>query len=167
MVSQAKRPERDALTSIYYHIISCVLKISPEIILIQMVTNFWLLPTLLSSLPTLLHHLPTLLHPSLFISSLFQIAWLYIWAFSNRRLFFRRNQWGHVLLAPPGYSSQRWWQDFSGCYPLTLRIQRWWTAWKEFLWSCCEQAPFDKKSGWNRPSTQNRFEFETYRSTLD
>jgi hypothetical protein len=55
MVFQAKRPERDALTSIYYHIISCVLKNSPEIILIQMVTNFWLLPTLLHLLPTLLH----------------------------------------------------------------------------------------------------------------
>jgi hypothetical protein len=66
MVPQAKRLERDALTSIYYHIISCVLKISPEIILIQMVTKFWLLPTLLSFLPTLLHLLPTLLHPPAF-----------------------------------------------------------------------------------------------------
>ena len=55
MVFQAKRPERDALTPIYYHIISCVLKISPEIILIQVVTKFSLLPTLLSFLPTLLH----------------------------------------------------------------------------------------------------------------
>jgi hypothetical protein len=66
MVSQAKRPERDALTSIYYHIISCVLKISLEIILIQMVTKFWLLPTLLHPLPTLPHPLPTLLHPPAF-----------------------------------------------------------------------------------------------------
>ena len=53
MVSQAKRPERDALTTIYYHILSCVLKNLTDIILIQMVIKK-------SSLPTLLHPLPTL-----------------------------------------------------------------------------------------------------------
>ena len=37
MVSPAKRPESEALTTIYYYILSCVLKNLTDIILIQMV----------------------------------------------------------------------------------------------------------------------------------
>jgi hypothetical protein len=60
MVSQAKRPDRDALTTIYYHILSCVLKNLTDIILIQMVIKKSSLPTLPHPLPTLPHPLPTL-----------------------------------------------------------------------------------------------------------
>jgi hypothetical protein len=66
MVPQAKRPDRDALTPIYYHILSCVLKNLKDIILIQMVIKKSSLPTLLHPLPTLPHPLPTLPCPPTF-----------------------------------------------------------------------------------------------------
>jgi hypothetical protein len=75
MVSRAKRPDRDALTTIYYHILSCVLKNLADIILIQMVIK-------ICSLPTLLHPLPTLPCPSYYPFFLEPNLWMmYLGAF--------------------------------------------------------------------------------------
>jgi hypothetical protein len=76
MVSQAKRPDRDALTTIYYHILSCVLKNLTDIILIQMVIKICSLPTLPHPLPTLPHPLPTLPCPPYYPFFLVPNLWM-------------------------------------------------------------------------------------------